>query len=238
MSADVNLKVYRTPQGEPGGQARPSAALVLAHGAGTGQTSPFMIRVARGLALRGIAVATFDFPYITARRKAPDSAPVLEDAWRQAFEHARASEELAGLPIFIGGKSMGGRIASHVAAAGLTPPAAGLVFLGYPLHPPNAPAKRRDAHLPSIQQPMLFIQGERDTFGTADEIAALIPRLHAPVTLHVVRRGDHSFKVPARGEQSQDEVFEEILQTIVEWTAQVSVASGSPGRRESGRESG
>jgi predicted alpha/beta-hydrolase family hydrolase len=101
-------------------------------------------------------------------------------------------------------------------------PAAGLVFLGYPLHPPHAPEKRRDAHLPAIRQPMLFVQGERDRFGAAQDIAALIPRLPAAVTLHVIRGGDHSFKVPARGGQSQDDVFEEILQTIVTWTATVT----------------
>ncbi len=218
----MNFKVYRTDADATAAQARPSAALVLAHGAGAGQMSAFMTRIARGLASRAIAVVTFDFPYITAKRKVPDAAPVLEAAWRRALEQAHAHPDLAAAPLFIGGKSMGGRIASHVAAAGLTPPPAGLVFLGYPLHPPNAPEKRRDAHLPSIHEPMLFIQGERDAFGTAQEIEALVPRLSAPVTLHVIRRGDHSFKVPARGEQSQDDVFEEVLQTIVTWIGNVT----------------
>lgn len=212
----MDLAVFTPP-----GNGRAFGVLVLAHGAGAGQTSPFMTRTARGLAARGVAVATFDFPYMTTRRKRPDAASVLEAAWRDAVEAARAQPQISGLPLFIGGKSMGGRIASHVAAAGLDPPARGLVFLGYPLHPPNAPEKPRDAHLPSIRQPMLFVQGERDAFGTAGEIEQLIPRLSAPVTLHVIRRGDHSFKVPARGAQSQDEVFEEILETIVAWIAAV-----------------
>jgi predicted alpha/beta-hydrolase family hydrolase len=218
---DVNLKVYRTDAAASAVQARPSAVLVLGHGAGAGQTSPFMTMIARGLARRALVVATFDFPYVVLKRKVPDAAPVLEAAWRRAIERVQVEPDLSVLPMFIGGKSLGGRIASHVAAAGLSPAPAGLIFLGYPLHPPNAPEKRRDAHLPSIQAPMLFIQGERDTFGTADEIAALLPRLHANATLHAIRRGDHSFKVPARGEQSQDDVFEEVLQTIVTWTTNV-----------------
>src|SRR5512134_1211142 len=120
--------------------AEPRAALVLAHGAGAGQTSPFMVRFARGMALRGISTATFDFPYIAAGRKVPDRAPVLEQSWREAVEAARA--EFAGLPLIIGGKSMGGRMASHIASQGCEG-LDGLVFLGYPLHPPGQPEKRR-----------------------------------------------------------------------------------------------
>ena len=105
----------------------------------------------------------------------PDKAEVLEAAWRKAIEAARA--QLASLPLFIGGKSMGGRIASQVAAQGGNGTLAGLVYLGYPLHPPGNPAKRRDAHLPRIAEPMLFVQGSRDTFGTAGEIRSLLPSL-------------------------------------------------------------
>ena len=184
-------------------------ALVLAHGAGAGQKSPFMVRAAQGMADRGISTATFDFPYIAERRKVPDRTPVLERAWIEALEAARAA--FAGVPMFIGGKSMGGRIASHIAAQG-GHELAGLVFLGYPLHPPGKPEQRRDAHLPSIAERMLFVQGSRDPFGTSVEIAALLPSLrHA--TLHEVAGGDHSFKVPGR----KGDGLDEILDAVAAW---------------------
>lgn len=173
------------------------AALILAHGAGAGQKSAFMVAAARALAARGVVTATFDFPYIAEGRKLPDKGPVLEDAWRDAIANGSARPEFAGLPLFIGGKSMGGRIASQ-AAAERPLPISGLVFLGYPLHPPGKPAQRRDAHLPNIQLPMLFVQGSRDAFGTADEIRALLARLARSTELYEVEGGDHSFKVPAR----------------------------------------
>jgi predicted alpha/beta-hydrolase family hydrolase len=189
--------------------ASPRAALVLAHGAGAGQKSAFMVQFSRGMAERGISTATFDFPYITAGRKVPDRAPVLEAAWREALEAARA--EFTGLRMIIGGKSMGGRIASHIAAQGVED-VAGLIFLGYPLHPPGKPEQRRDAHLPSITERMLFVQGTRDAFGTAEEIAALLPSLtHAD--LHRVSGGDHSFKVPGRNNNP----IEGIMDTVAAW---------------------
>lgn len=191
--------------------------LILAHGAGAGQHSPFMVRIANALAERGLVVVTFDFPYVAAGRKLPDAAPVLERAWRETIEAIRAAPDLAALPLFIGGKSMGGRMASHVAAQGAAG-LAGLVFLGYPLHPPGRPQQRRDAHLPAIREPMLFVQGERDAFGTAEEIRALLPRLSA-AALHVVPSGDHSFKVPAKGGLSQTAVEREVVEAVARWTA-------------------
>jgi predicted alpha/beta-hydrolase family hydrolase len=198
-----DLSVYST--------ARRDAALVLAHGAGAGQRSPFMVAAARALADLGVVTATFDFPYIAEGRRIPDKGPVLEAAWCDAVSRAASTPELADLPLFIGGKSMGGRIASQ-AAAGNDLPIAGLVFLGYPLHPPGKPGQRRDAHLPSIPAPMLFVQGSRDAFGTADEIRALLPRLQQ-ATLFEVEGGDHSFKVPAR-QRSQAEVMRGIYEGV------------------------
>lgn len=192
------------------------AAIVVAHGAGAGQTSPFMVRTARGMAERGIAAATFDFPYMAERRKVPDRAPVLETAWRSAIDAAR--RQIADVPLFIGGKSMGGRLASHVASQGGAGALAGLVFLGYPLHPPGNPQKRRDGHLPAIVEPMLFVQGSRDTFGTGDEIRALLPSLQR-ATLHEIAGGDHSFKVPAslRPKGGDDATLHEILEFASRW---------------------
>jgi uncharacterized protein len=205
-----SLAVYRS--------ASARAACVVGHGAGAGQASPFMVRFARGLAERGVSTATFDFPYMATGRKVPDKAPVLEASWFEAVAEARSN--FGELPLFIGGKSMGGRIASHIASQGC-PGLAGLFFLGYPLHPPGAPEKRRDAHLPAIQEPMLFVQGSRDAFGASDEIAELLPTLHR-ATLHVVPDGDHSFKVRGR---KPDQVIEEIMDTVVTWMVTATVGS-------------
>ncbi|MGH9373942.1 MAG: alpha/beta hydrolase family protein [Vicinamibacterales bacterium] len=203
----MELKVY------PAESA--SAAMVVAHGAGAGQASPFMVRTAAGLAERGVTVATFDFPYMASGRRVPDRPDVLERSWREAV--ARARQRFGSLPLFIGGKSMGGRIASQVAAQG-GEGIAGLVFLGYPLHPPGKPDQRRDAHLPAVQQPMLFVQGTRDAFGTAEEIRALIARLPA-ATLHEVEGGDHSLKVSGRGAPKPDVVLAHVLDVVRDWIA-------------------
>lgn len=191
----------------------PFAAIVLGHGAGAGQKSPWMVKMASGLAARGLTAATFDFPYMAAGRGGPDRPPVLEQAWREAVEAAR--KELPDLPLFIGGKSMGGRIASHIASQGGAGDIGGLIFFGYPLHPPGRPDKRRDAHLPQIREPMLFIQGAVDTFGTGEEIRALLPLLKR-ATLHEVAGGDHGFKVPKRL-GSPDAIMSGVMDTTVEW---------------------
>lgn len=191
--------------------AQSRAALVLAHGAGAGQKSPFMVRFAKGMASRGITTATFDFAYIEAKKSVPDRAPVLEQRWRDALEEALAHKDFTKLKIAIGGKSMGGRIASHIAAQGVEGVSA-LVFLGYPLHPPGKPDQRRDAHLPQIKEPMLFVQGSKDPFGTSEEIDALLPSLKR-ATMRIVPGGDHSFKVP--GKQAQkDAAIEEIMDDV------------------------
>jgi predicted alpha/beta-hydrolase family hydrolase len=177
----------------------PPCVVVLAHGAGAGQRHPFMVKVARALADRGIDVVTFDFPYMQQKRKAPDKAPVLEDAFRRAIAEARALVS-PGHALFVGGKSMGGRIATHLAAApvGATlqgGPIRGVIALGYPLHPPGKPEQPRTAHLPSITVPVLIVQGERDAFGTPEELRPVIRTITAPVTLHVIDGGDHSLAV-------------------------------------------
>ena len=172
-----------------------------------------MVRTAQGLAARGIHAATFDFDYMARGKHVPDRPQVLEARWREAIDEAR--NRFKGLPLFIGGKSMGGRIASQVAAQDV-PGVSGLVFLGYPLHPPGRPEQRRDAHLPDIKVPLLFVQGSRDAFGTADEIRALLPRL-ANATLHEVGGGDHSFKIAGRGAPKPDAVLDSILDSAAGW---------------------
>jgi predicted alpha/beta-hydrolase family hydrolase len=160
-----------------------------------------------------VSAATFDFPYMTARRSAPDRAEVLEQCWRDAVAAAR--ETFKRLPLFIGGKSMGGRIASHIASQGCDG-ISGLIFLGYPLHPPGKPQQRRDAHLPAIREPMLFVQGSRDPFGTAEEIRALVPALQR-ATIHEVAGGDHSFKISGRGAPKPDAVLASLLDVVRDW---------------------
>jgi predicted alpha/beta-hydrolase family hydrolase len=168
-----------------------TALIVLAHGAGAGQKHPFMVSAARTLAGRGFDVATFDFPYMAQGRSAPDRAPVLEEAFRAAIAEARQWSRATRL--VIGGKSMGGRMATHLGAHGIED-LAGIVALGYPLHPPGKPDQLRTAHLPSITVPVLIVQGERDTFGTPAELEPVLETMRAP-TLHVVAGGDHSLSV-------------------------------------------
>jgi predicted alpha/beta-hydrolase family hydrolase len=173
----------------------PAALLVLAHGAGAGQKHPFMVGVARELSGRGVDILTFDFPYMAAGRRVPDRASVLEQAFHDAIAAARQWSRAGRL--FIGGKSMGGRMATHLGAQGadgLT----GIIALGYPLHPPGKPDQLRAAHLPSITVPVLIVQGERDTFGTPAELRPVLATMRAPVTLHVVAGGDHSLAVRRR----------------------------------------
>ena len=145
---------------------------------------------------------------------------MLERAWLDVLAHVAGRGDLAP-SVFIGGKSMGGRIASHVAVEGRRQELAvvpqGLVFLGYPLHPPGRPEQRRDAHLPGLVSPALFVQGERDAFGTPDELAPVLATLGPRATLHVVQGGDHSFAVPrAMGRKKQD-VLDEVWDVVAEW---------------------
>ena len=200
--------------------------LILAHGAGANQLHPFMQTFARGLAARGLDVLTFNFLYMEQGRRVPDQKAKLESCYRAVIEAAQKYSKLKGNRIAIGGKSMGGRIASQVAAAIQTEklskdPAgaslAGLVFLGYPLHPPGNPEKLRDAHLDQFKSPMLFVQGSRDAFGTTDEIRAVIKRLKLPATLEAIEGGDHSLKVPKSTGLTQTQVYDSAMDQIVSW---------------------
>ena len=198
------------------GDARGDATLVLAHGAGAPQHSAFMVAFARGLADRGIDVLTFNFLYTEQRRKAPDRTETLEACYRAAVGVAR--EHFGLRPVFIGGKSMGGRIATHLAAADDAEALeiAGVVLLGYPLHPPGKPEQLRAAHLPRIRVPMLVVQGERDPFGTPDELRAVLEPLSARVTLHVVEKGDHSL-APSKRADAIASTYNSLQDVIADW---------------------
>ena len=208
--ASGSVTALRYPAAEP---AAP-LTLVLGHGAGAPQTSDFMTAFAGAFAARGFSTVTFNFPYMEQGRRLPDRSPVLEAAFRAVIAAVRADAGRGRL--VIGGKSLGGRMASHVAAAGLDD-LAGLVFLGYPLHPPGQPERLRAEHLARIRAPMLFVQGTRDAFGTPDELALLLAQLGPAVRVHVVEGGDHSFAVPKRGPVPQAEVLARVQDEIARW---------------------
>jgi predicted alpha/beta-hydrolase family hydrolase len=206
--------------------ARP-AALVLAHGAGAGQRHPFMTGFAQALSARGLDVMTFNFLYMQQRRRVPDRMPQLVECWEAAIAAARERFPSARERLFIGGKSMGGRAATHAAAessvraereGGSGPAIRGLVLLGYPLHPPGRPDQPRDAHLPDVKLPMLFVQGSRDTFGTPSELAPILERLSPRPTLHTVEGGDHSFKLSGKDSaKRQPAVYADVQDTVARW---------------------
>jgi len=214
----VTALLYPAPK-----KNRAGITVILGHGAGSNQNSPFMVLFASGLAQRGLDAMTFNFIYMEQGRGVPDPKLKLEDCYRAVIDAASAHKNLKRNQLIVGGKSMGGRIASQVAAEDgndSNTRLSGLVFLGYPLHPPGRPEKMRDAHLKSIRAPMLFIQGTRDAFGSPEELRTVIKRDHLPATLQVIDGGDHSFKIPKTSALSQQQVYEITLDQIVGWSTQ------------------
>ncbi|WP_394553241.1 alpha/beta family hydrolase [Agromyces sp. MMS24-JH15] len=190
--------------------ARPAGAdatVVIAHGAGAGMEHPFLSGFARALNAEGLATLRFDFPYREAGRRFPDRPPVAIAAWRAAAAAAAglaADAGSPGEPIWASGKSFGGRMASMAVADGM--PAAGLVYLGYPLHPPGRPDRPRDEHLYGITAPMLFLQGTNDPFANPnDQLEDVIARIGANAVLEWIDGGGHSFEVKGR-KRPQDEL--------------------------------
>jgi uncharacterized protein len=185
-------------------------AVVLAHGAGAPMDSPFLNYVAAGLATRGLRVVRFEFPYMQARREGrrspPDREPVLLDRWRAVLA------ELGGRPPVIGGKSLGGRMASLLAdEVG----ARGLVCLGYPFHPPGKPQRLRVAHLGSLRTPTIVVQGTRDALGSREEVAGY--RLSRSIRVHWVEDGDHSLKPRARSGRSERQNLDEAVDAVAQF---------------------
>lgn len=202
--------------------ARRPSTLILAHGAGAPQHHPFMVTFSHALSERGVDVMTFNFLYAEQRRKVPDKMPQLVACYRAAIETARTHASSARDRLFIGGKSMGGRAATHVAAADPDLSLSGIVLLGYPLHPPGRPDQLRDAHLPDVGRPMLFVQGSRDTFGTPSELKPILASVLPLPTLHHVEGGDHSFKLAGRDSRTrQIAVYTEIQDLVAEWIQEV-----------------
>lgn len=176
-----------------------NATLVLAHGAGAGMEHPFMAGFARAMGEAGVATLRFNFPYLQRGRRSPDPERVLREAWLAAFDAAGGGGDR---PVLAGGKSLGGRIASMCVADGM--PAAGLVFLGYPLHPPGKPERIRDEHLYRIEVPMLFLHGTGDAFADGTLLAKVVRKLGDSATLEEIEGGDHSFNVRGRKADARD----------------------------------
>jgi predicted alpha/beta-hydrolase family hydrolase len=184
-------------------------AVILGHGAGQGMNSPFMDFFHTELVSRGVLSVKFNFDYMENGRKVPDPQPKLQSRYRQVIAEVAAKHSPRN--IVIGGKSMGGRVASYV--AGDAPGVSGLVFLGYPLHPPAKTNQMRDAHLYELNLPMLFVSGTKDTLAERPLLEGVIQKIGDRATLHWIEAGDHSLQVRRSGKDS----WPEALTTIEEW---------------------
>ncbi len=202
-----------------------SVTVVFAHGAGAGHRSPFMRRMASLLSAHGPAVLTFDFPYVAAGRKLPDRAPVLEAAFRDAVDAAVAATRPRA--VVLAGKSLGGRMATHLAADPAAwraaAPLGGAVAFGYPLRPPGPRGGDRVSHLRRLAVPTLIVQGTRDTFGGPEAIAADVGSV-ALLTVHTVETGDHSLKVLASSGRRPADAEADIARDVAAWIAALSIS--------------
>jgi hypothetical protein len=204
---------------------RAGLTVLLGHGAGANQTSGFMRMFANGLAARGLDVMTFNFIYMEQGRSVPDQKPKLEACFRAVIRTALKHKNLKNNRLIVGGKSMGGRIASQVIAAKekeeFLTDVVGLVFLGYPLHPPGQSTKLRVEHLEHVGKPMLFVQGTRDALGTPEEIHPYIKELRPTAKIYAIEGGDHSFKAPKKFGSPQEQIYENALNEIDHWARSI-----------------
>jgi predicted alpha/beta-hydrolase family hydrolase len=180
----------------------------------------FMEAVSARLVASGVATLRYQFPYMEEGRRAPNPPGVLVAPVRAAV--AAAAAEAKGVPLFAGGKSLGGRMTSTAAAKQALPDVRGLVFFGFPLHAPGKPGRERAAHLADVDVPMLFLQGTRDKLAELDELQPVLDGLGKRAALHIVEGGDHSFHVPKRSGRSDDEVLGELTDRVAGWTAEFS----------------
>jgi predicted alpha/beta-hydrolase family hydrolase len=193
--------------------------LVLAHGAGAGMRHPFMEETAEELASAKVATLRFNFPYMEHRRKVPDRAPVPTEAVLSAVR--AATEAAPELPLFAGGKSYGGRMSSQAVADTSPANVRGLVFFGFPLHPPDQPSTKRAEHLARVKLPMLFLQGTRDKLADLSLLRPICAKLGARATLHEIETADHSFHVLKSSRKTDAEVLRELAQAVGDWTQKI-----------------
>jgi predicted alpha/beta-hydrolase family hydrolase len=191
------------------------ACLVLAHGAGAGMAHRSMAAIAEGLAGLGVASLRYQFPYMERGSRRVDSPAVAQATVRAAVAAAR--ELAAGLPLFAGGKSFGGRMTSQAQAAEPLPGVRGLVFFAFPLHPPGKPGVERAQHLAEVAVPQLFLQGSNDELAELDLLRATVSGLGDRATLKLIEAADHSFHVPARTGRKDPEVLSEFLDAARDW---------------------
>ena len=206
VSAKISVPADFSPGRNPG--------IILAHGAGNDLENPLLVFLAEGLAREGVLALRFNFPYMEAGRKIPDKPEVLEATWEAAFTFLTGHPSYRPAFVVAAGKSMGGRIASRAAASGRLP-VRGLIFYGYPLHPPGHPEKLRDAHLYSLSIPMFFFEGTRDPFCRLDLLRPVLAKIKAPWKLEIIEGGDHSFEVPKSTGRSREAVYQLILDKTV-----------------------
>ncbi len=199
------------------GSDNASSVLVLAHGAGADMNHEYMAYFADTLGAADLAVARFNFRYTDEGRRSPDKQPVLEDTYREVVQ--QVTDERSPRSLFVGGKSMGGRIASHIVAGGTQ--AHGLVYLGYPLHPPGRPERIRDAHLGDIKVPQLFVEGTRDPFCPLETLAEVIGKRRLKADIVVVDDGDHSLKVRKSSGRSTKQAWDEAIGAIATWIGRI-----------------
>jgi len=197
--------------------------LVLAHGAGAGMYHAFLENLAAQLAEVGVATLRYQFPYLEARRRVPDRPELLTATVKEAVR--AATQAAPKLALLAGGKSMGGRMTSQAAALGLLPEVKGIVFFGFPLHPPNRPDTKRADHLTKVQIPMLFLQGSRDTFADLTLLRPVVAKLGSQATLHLIDGADHSFHMPKSSGRSDTEVIRELAQTTASWMEKIKAPS-------------
>ena len=192
------------------------AVYVFAHGAGAGMKHAFMRDVAFALAARGVATLRYQFPYMERGSKRVDPPALCHATVRAAV--AEATRLAPGLPLYAAGKSFGGRMTSQAQAASPLSVVRGLIFFGFPLHPPGKPSDERGQHLFDVKIPMLFLQGTRDDLADLELMAGVCERLRPKATLHVVEGADHSFAVLKRSGRTGEEVLQELVTTIADWT--------------------
>ena len=193
---------------------------VFGHGAGAGMEHRFMEAASALLAGHGIASLRYQFPYMEAGSRRPDSRSTLLATVRAAVR--AAADAAPDLPLLAGGKSMGGRMTSQAAAEAPLSGVRGLVFFGFPLHPAGRPSTERAAHLEKVPLPMLFLQGERDKLADLALLGPVCAGLGARATLHVVPDADHSFHVPKRSGRSDDQVLAELVRTVAHWSSRLA----------------
>ena len=183
---------------------------------------PFMTAIDERLVRRGVAVARFNFPYMERGRRAPDRARILEQCYRTVVDQLRCDRRLNPSRIVLGGKSMGGRIATHIVAAGY--PADAIFLLGYPLHPAGKPDVMRRDHLAALRMPLLFVQGTRDSLCNLEDLRSTLEKIPAPGTVCVIEGGDHSFNVLKRMRRSHESVLDEIADAGAAWIRDLPAA--------------